>query len=249
MIDSKSKDISNFYDSISNINALQGDSETQTFGSDIEEINDDSSHYFCTKCLKFPFIKFCKDRKNIRLTCSCFNNKKILIEDLFLFDSKYNFLTKNTNFIKTNNSTKNSFEKELLCKKHEKIFNCFSTNLMDNCCLDCIEESENDENNNIIYFNDIKLEKQKILQLIEKINPHDDKFLNNIKIIDNNNSYYEKLSEEEGKRFKKLINIIINDYKKYPNFSHYFNIKNLLHFFNIEDKPIIVKEKKNSMIY
>jgi len=120
---------------------------------------------------------------------------------------------------------------------------------MDNCCLDCIEESENDENNNIIYFNDIKLEKQKILQLIEKINPHDDKFLNNIKIIDNNNSYYEKLSEEEGKRFKKLINIIINDYKKYPNFSHYFNIKNLLHFFNIEDKPIIVKEKKNSMIY
>jgi len=36
MIDSKSKDISNFYDSISNINVLQGDSETQTFGSEVE---------------------------------------------------------------------------------------------------------------------------------------------------------------------------------------------------------------------
>ena len=42
----------------------------------------------------------------------------------------------------------------------------------------------------------------------------------------------------------KLINIIINDYKNYPYFTHFFNIKNLLYFFNIEDRPIIVKEEK-----
>ena len=50
---------------------------------DIENININRDHYLCTRCLKFPFIKFCKDRKHIRLTCSYFNNKKILIKDLF----------------------------------------------------------------------------------------------------------------------------------------------------------------------
>ena len=45
-------------------------------------INIIKNHYLCTKCLKFPFIKFCKDKKYIRVTCSCFNNEKILIEDL-----------------------------------------------------------------------------------------------------------------------------------------------------------------------
>ena len=50
--------------------------------------------------------------------------------------------------------------------------------------------------------------------------------------------------ENYQKRKKKdLINIIINDYINYPNFSHFFNIKNLLYFFNIEDK-LIEKEEK-----
>ena len=40
-------------------------------------------HYICNKCLKFPYIKFCKDLKHLRLTCSCFNNKKILIKDYY----------------------------------------------------------------------------------------------------------------------------------------------------------------------
>ena len=48
---------------------------------------DNFIHYYCTSCHKFPFIKFWKDRKNIRLTCSCFNNKKILIEKLFKLNS------------------------------------------------------------------------------------------------------------------------------------------------------------------
>ena len=50
------------------------------FNTNIDSINNydyDHNHYFCNKCHKFPFIKFCKDRKNVRFTCSCFNNKKI----------------------------------------------------------------------------------------------------------------------------------------------------------------------------
>ena len=37
---------------------------------DISNINNNKDHYLCTQCLKFPYIKFCKNRKHIRLTCS-----------------------------------------------------------------------------------------------------------------------------------------------------------------------------------
>ena len=49
---------------------------------DIENINNNRDHYLCSHCHKFPYINFCKSRKHIRLTCSCFNNKKILIKDI-----------------------------------------------------------------------------------------------------------------------------------------------------------------------
>jgi hypothetical protein len=77
---------SKFYGS--NLNIL-GQSTTEKrnklFNTDEEAINNNSTdnHYFCNKCHMFPFIKFSKDRKSVRLTCSCFYNKKILIEEVF----------------------------------------------------------------------------------------------------------------------------------------------------------------------
>ena len=203
-------------------------------------------HCFCPGCHKFPFIKFCKDRKNIRLTCSCFNNKKILIEELFKINSNKDNLSI---FLSDNNSNIN-IENEFLCKEHKKKFKGFSKFLLNNYCEDCIiynthEISEKD----IIRFDDIKIEDKKIDELIEKINNNNDiceeisrEASNNIGLNKKNNNNDKKLLEEEEKRFKKLTNIIINDYKKYPNFSHFFNIKNLLYFFKIEDKPIDKEE-------
>ena len=65
------------------------DNRNEIFTANIESIKKDYNyyHYFCTKCHKFPFINFCKDRKNIKWTCSCFNNKKMLIEELFKINS------------------------------------------------------------------------------------------------------------------------------------------------------------------
>jgi len=93
------------------------------------------------------------------------------------------------------------------------------------------------------------MEDIEIKQLLNKKNnnnkPFEESNINNtFTIIDKNNGICEVLSKEEENDFNKLINIIINDYKNYPNFSHFFNIKNLLHFFNIEDKSIIEKEGK-----
>ena len=247
MIEYEYKDDCTIYGSNSNIPTIKSDDKSQLFSTDTEPINENSNHYFCTNCLKFPFIKFCKDRRNIRLNCSCFNNKKILIEDLFSFESKYNLLIKKNNlFATTINSNKNNnkiIKNNFICKEHKKKFKCFSINYLDNRCPSCYKN----ENERIIDFNDIIIENEKIIQLIEKINEHNDYSndnINNIKIIKNSDSDYVKLSEYEEKRFKQLINIIINDYKNYPNFSHFFNIKNLFHFFKIENNSSNIKEEE-----
>jgi len=157
----ESENNSKFYDLNSYILTSQIDNKNQLFHTDIEPINDSSNHYFCTKCLKFPFIKFCKDRKNIRLTCSCINNKKILIEDLFSFESKYNLFIKDNNiFTTTIISDKNNneiIEKNSICNKHNKEDEGFSIKYMDNYCQFCFK----DEIDYIIHFNDIKKKKMK----------------------------------------------------------------------------------------
>ena len=87
----------------------------------IHEVYDYDNHLFCNKCHKFPFIKFCKDRKNIRFACSCFNYKKILIEELFKIFSIEDSLS--SFFSKTNKSI--NIENELICKKHKKKYKGF----------------------------------------------------------------------------------------------------------------------------
>ena len=215
-----------FYETNSYISNQSKDNKEQEFNSDMGTIYDYSLHYFCTKCLKFPFIEFCKDRKNIRLTCSCFNNEKILIKDLFSQVYSFHFSIKSNIYFSTTNND-NDIENVLFCKKHNKQFKGFSKNFLNNYCQDCINKKS--DNDIIIYFDDIKIEDKKILQLLNKIKDHND--ANNIHNINNNedmrifniNSCKCEISSiEEEQRFKNLINIIINDYKNYPNFSHFF---------------------------
>ena len=113
-------------------NALEEGSDSDT--SSIKTIE---HHYLCIKCLKFPYIKFCKDRKHIRITCSCFNNKKILIEEIF----GKNNLSKNNN-IELALISKVDFsniDKEFICKKHKKKFKGFSKVSQENYCKLCIK--------------------------------------------------------------------------------------------------------------
>ena len=229
-MDNLSNDDSKFYGS------FLDKKDSEIFKTNIETIKIDYnySHYFCTNCLKFPFIKFCKDRKTIRLTCCCFNNKKILIEELFktfsIEDSLLIFLSE-TNLTHIN-------ENELMCKKHNKKFKGFSKFFLNNYCEDCDNYKDEINDNDIIRFDDIKIDEKKIKEIIEKIN--DNKYLeeeiyNNIRINKNNDIYIE-FSREEDRRFKKLINIILNDYINYPNVIHFFNIINILDFFNIKEE-------------
>ena len=147
-----SDNLSELYNTNSNISTIKEKSEL--FSLDEGTINNIKNHYLCNTCHKFPFIKFYKDRKHIRLTCSCVNNKKMLIKDLF----DKNILSienKNINFI-TTNDINDDIENELICKEHNKKFKGFSKIFLDNYCESCINNQT--ENDYIIRFDDIKIE-------------------------------------------------------------------------------------------
>ena len=180
------------------------------FNTNTESINNDYNynHYFCTKCYKFPCLKFCKNRKNVRMTCSCFNNKKISIEELFkiiyIKNSRENFLSESTLNI--------NIENQLICQEHNKKFKGFSKFFLNNYCEECYDYKKEIYDNDIIRFDEIRIEEKKINQIIEKINDNKDmseeiseEISNNIKFIKISENTYEKLLEEEEIRFKKLI--------------------------------------------
>ena len=241
-------DSKNLFGSNSELVESSTNNTKEIFDTNIETIqNDDNYNYFCTRCLKFPLIKFCKDRKNIRLTCSCFNNKKISIEDFYSLNSIESSVS---NFL-SDTKVNINIEDEFICNEHDKKFVGFSKFFLNNYCEECFNDMEKFDENDIIKFDDIKIEEKKIEELIKKINVKNDiseekeissatnKTIKMNKIDDN---IYIPFSEEEEKRFIKLIKIMINNYKNYPNYIHFFNMKNLLYFFNIEDKQIVRRE-------
>ena len=101
----------------SNLDNTSEEINSDLINLDIESINNNRNLYLCTQCLKFPYIKFCKDKKHIRLNCSCFNNKKILIKDLYEKNLLYIENNSNINLLSTT-SLDDDIENELKCKKH-----------------------------------------------------------------------------------------------------------------------------------
>ena len=119
----------------------------------------------------------------------------------------------------------------------------------------------NGEGKYVINFEDIKIDEEKIKKLEEYINDNYNNPNNDSKFLDESNANNESANidiqfsnskiifdEEKEKNFKKLVRIILDDYKKYPNYSHFFNIQNLIYFFNIEDNPEIQREKEYNKI-
>ena len=104
----------------------------------------------------------------------------------------------------------------------------FSKLFLDNYCQECIKNKF--INNIVINFDNMKIDDILIEKLYKKKNFYknslldESSFINTNIIIDNYNGYYEILSEED-KEFFEFINIIIEDFKNYPNFSHFFNKK------------------------
>ena len=204
-------------------------------------------HYLCPKCQKFPFIEF-KDRKNIIITCSCMKNQKIkithfldsieinIIKEYFLSSTIDDIKNNNYNYPKTNKdilSKKDEINDGFMCIKHNKKYEFFCSSCLRNLCNKCFEFKKHIcGSNDLFEFKKIDIYNKKIEELINN--------------IDNNrkDTYLEQFSPEE-EDFNILIKIIIDDYKNFPNYSHFFNIENILRFLNIRDK---LKFKYNKLI-
>ena len=100
-------------------------STTQRF-QNIEPIlkPEEGYHYLCPKCHIFPFIEFTKSKKYIKFTCLCYDNKEILIKDLF--DKSNNYITindlSNTNLLSSTiiiNDINDVNYEGLTCKEHK----------------------------------------------------------------------------------------------------------------------------------
>ena len=263
----------------SKINILNNNSTNNMSIGSISNINpiikeEDGYHYLCPKCHKFPFIEFTESIKEIKFSCSC-NNKKlkqISIKDLFDKEKQYITINRlsNSYLLSLTIKVENNYE-GLKCIKHNKTFLycCIRCNV--NMCPDCkIKEHENNEEHLLIKLESIKLDNEKLNRIITIINSNNINNLDinenkqNIKLFKIDDNTFEKITEEEENNFKKFIRIIINDYKNYPNMSHFCNIQNIFYFFdlhynkgnignlssneNIESKEIIIEYINNDSI-
>ena len=162
---------------------------------------------FCESCLLNECVdcqSICHYGNKITLNSSIKKVKRILKK-----------INRNINLngdIDINNSNNN----EIISTTIEKI------KIFNNICNLSIQSDGNiEQSNREINFNnkDLNISNDKTtLNKNEKI-----------KIININNTLFELLSEEEENQFNKLINIIINDYINYPNYTHILksNIKEL----------------------
>lgn len=216
-------------------------------------------HYLCPKCNFFPLINFInKERKTISYICSCEKkNKEIGIIDLFNRDNNYLLFNDKSN---SNNFNENIFK----CKMHETFnkvckFRYYCSKCHKNLCKICCQNHFK-KNHNLLNFDflnsDTYDKTNKIIEILnlEKIKENNIESESDLK--ENNNESFKidfenedegfaDIIEKECNYFNELIIIIINDYLKYPNYSHFSNIDNIFHFLK-KEKVIIFSNNDKS---
>ena len=247
---SKVKDFSNFYD-YSELNSQKDNASTSEcippFFTDIEPIlKTEKKSYLCNNCFTFPFIELNENKKYIYISCSCFHNKEILIKDYIDKLKEVNPITdiSYTGSLVSTFTEVNENEEGLKCRKHNFKFEYFCETCLLNLCKKC-KFSHESFPHKVFGFKSIQIDNEKLKKLISYINPID---VNDLELKEkiHVNKYYhkdqehiEKVTEGDEEKFKKLIRIIIKDYKLFPNYLHFLNLENIFHFNNfINNKKI-----------
>ena len=219
--------------------------------------------YKCPNCLQYPIIHYC-DNIDIEVTCSCYNKKRMTIEEFLnpFIDNLLSFsLDRKESFYEKINQIYNKLTNK--CIFHQKKFKYYCNDCELNICEDCFENHNfhnihNFENyitdNKII----IKIVNKKINEKLykffyesvssimsyeseeeeEKQSLNKDKYIKLFK-VDNNNLI--KISESKLKHFYILSNLIIDEALNNPNIIHCYNIQNLLEFLKKNEENFEIK--------
>ena len=222
----------------------------------IPKLEETFIHYRCPKCFNFPLIEFIdKNEEIIIYTCACYYKKRINIEDLFNKEKKYMTFLEDKPKTSTKNDIlgfKCTKHKTLETNNN---FGYYCISCRKNLCKDCIQEHLNKGDDIIVfdfqnfetykkineilkYENEKEIEEQESISqinssILEELNNDysTDKKTNEIIKIKKPDNYIKLKSKKEQekihKMFIKFINVIINDYLNYPNYSHFFTIENI----------------------
>ena len=201
--------------------------------------------YICPKCHQFPLIEFTESIKTIKLGCKCYNNKEILIKDLFDKYNKFIIINQlsNLNLLSSSNIFEvNNGDEVLTCKKHNNYFRYYCKKCHLDLCDMCAEDDERKHGFILPYYIELesmKIDNEKLDKIIAIINSKNINNLNinenNIKLLQIDYTHFEKKNEEEEDRFIQFIRIIIKDFK---NFSNYFNALKVINFFYLDYNKI-----------
>ena len=220
----------------------------------IPQLDNPDIHYLCPKCHKFPLIEYIqKGEEYIKYTCCCHKRELVKIDDLFNIEKKYMTILNNKEFKNLGKDKIIGFK----CTSHESLkynkFKYYCISCTRNICKECCQNHLN-KNHDVVVFDYQNFETyEKIKDINEYLNSENieinekmvegyENYKDNINIkresfkvnkIEENTS--EKLSgkrmEEIHSYYIKLIKIIINDYLRYPNYYHFFNIENIYRVF------------------
>ena len=211
----------------------------------LSQIKTENIDYFCKMCNNFPSIEIINFAE-IYIKCACNDNKKTKISiDKFLDPQISNILFPSNNLKEINNNPLN-----MKCyihgnKPHK--FRYYCVECLKNVCKECCQDHLNSPHNLIIFdyenFEIMKkiIEIKKLLEILQKKiddNPTNDDIKGYIIEYYDKNTFKEK-PNNYIQNFIKLINIIILDYSKYPNYSHFHNIDNIYRF--------LINQMKNSV--
>ena len=220
-----------------------------------EKNKGNKKHFICKKCNTVPLIEF-NYYNIVHYSCLCHEIKGQTIESIFNLnisdESKNDFNNNESNNIiikkkdkkeVSNDVSKNIIDEEkknkqplsLKCLKHKKKFAYYCLECELNVCRKCISHSGEHKKHLLkifdIHFNEIN----QILEDLKK--------------------YLEDKDDDtnEIKKFKELMNIIIEDYKNFPNYNHFFIIESCKKFIkNINDnnnKILSQSTKKEELLF
>ena len=147
----------------------------------------------------------------MKFTCSCYNNKKIFIKDLF--DESNNYITINNLSCSSILSSNNIKEKEegLIYKEHHEYFKYFCKTCLINICDECKNNHKHFPHKRIEYIKTDNEKLDRIITIINSINIDESNIDENIKFVQINYNIFEKVTKDEENEFYKFLRTTIND--------------------------------------
>ena len=213
---------------------------SNTLTISISELNRETKkHFICKCCNTVPLIEF-KSFEKLHYKCNCHEITEANIKEILTIyisdEEKNNLKSKNNNNevikkiddkeVKSQTKTVDDDKKienkshllSLKCNLHNKKYAYYCLECKVNVCRKCISEGDSHVNHPLDLFDKYFFEIDPILKNMKKF----------LKKKENN--------DDKLKAFKELMNIIIDDYKYFPNYNHIFIIKQCNKFINNENK-------------